>query len=1345
MRKFFIPLLFALALSFFLSLAGCWWNKDKNPVSPIAGEVVSTADMNGPAEVIFKLVLPDVLPPLPAQQPLDVFFPGIRALGNASPSVTFKLFLVNPRNSSNPTTTLSKTVPVNVASGTASASFSGITATTVVGRVDIINGRVGSFTAFRGARDLLPNAVNVLELAPVGSSLREDIIGYLVEKVVGSSSLFLNSPTSLASEAARIVDFLFLSSPTAYQDAERNYVHRNGIPLVEMISPTSGQSFRCGTGLNLVASVSDPDGTIGKVEFFQGVTKLGEDNIPPFSYSWSSSNPGSYSLRAKATDNSSAVGYSLPVEISLIPLRLASPPSGLVASPGSGTVTVSWLPSTGASSYNLYWSLGSFSIKLGGTQIPNAKSPFSHVGLPNGITYFYRVTAVTEDGESQESSQASATPIPGVPGSPQSVQISAGSGSTIISWDDSSGASEYNLYWSLNSNLTKSSGNKIPQVTSPYQHLGLENGKTYYYVVTAKNSSGESIESSKVNATPLPGIPGKPSGFTATPGSGTITLSWGAVAGATSYNLYWGLNSDVSVGSGNKIPGVMSPYTHEDRENGVTYFYIVTAANQGGESIESLIASTTPHPGPPSAPVLQNPQPGSGTLRISWGPVQDATFYNVYWSTSPGVSKTTGTKMVDQASPFDHTGLENGRTYYYVVTSGNQYGESTESGIKSGVPLPDPPLAPTSISVSGTESALLISWEGVVGATSYNLFWSADPGVSISNGFKVSGVTSPYKLTGLNNGTRYYFVISAKNLGGESSGSPENSGIPTPSAPTEPSVIPGSRQGIVSWAPPNTTFVPLSYNLYYSTDENVSTATGTKVSGVTSPYTLQGLQNGQSYFCVITSLAGAQESPPSETFSFSPVLPPPSNVVATGSSLSCIISWNSVPGATGYNLYYSTTPNLGISSMTKIPNVTSPFLHSGLAKFTTFYYAVTALDPSESPGSTQASARTLSWTKLLGTSGSESGAGVAVDASDSLFITGYTTGSFEGFTNSGGNDSIVAKYSASGSKEWVAQMGTSGNEYGRGVAVDSSGNVFVAGDTSGALDGNSYAGGVDMFLTKYSPSGTKQWTKQLGSWKDETVHGVVIDSSGNAIVTGTTTGDFDGNTNSGHEDVFLVKFDNNGNKLWSRQLGASGFEGGQSLAVTLQGYVYIAGLTDGGLDGNSNLGLAGYDVFLAKYGSDGTKLWTKQTGTDSDEASVEVAVDDDGQNIFVSGSTGGQFSGFVNAGNYDRFLVKFDSSGQKKWVKQFGIAGSDYIRDIDIDSFGNCVLSGSPDNVLLKFDTNGVQKLAKPVGISCSGLSVDNSGNIFYTGGTSENLDEIPPFGGSDIFLVKFSSDGTRQ
>ena len=170
------------------------------------------------------------------------------------------------------------------------------------------------------------------------------------------------------------------------------------------------------------------------------------------------------------------------------------------------------------------------------------------------------------------------------------------------------------------------------------------------------------------------------------------------------------------------------------------------------------------------------------------------------------------------------------------------------------------------------------------------------------------------------------------------------------------------------------------------------------------------------------------------------------------------------------------------------------------------------------------------WTQQLGSSDNEYAQGIASDSSGNVYVTGYTGGGLDGNTHTGGDDLIVVKYSSSGVKQWTQQLGTSADDLGYSITGDSSGNVYVTGTTGSGLDGNTSAGSRDLFVVKYNSSGTKQWTQQLGTSADEYAFGITSDSSDYFYVTGHTSGSLDGNTSAGGTDLFLIKYDSSGVK-----------------------------------------------------------------------------------------------------------------------------------------------------------------------------------------------------------------------
>ena len=276
-----------------------------------------------------------------------------------------------------------------------------------------------------------------------------------------------------------------------------------------------------------------------------------------------------------------------------------------------------------------------------------------------------------------------------------------------------------------------------------------------------------------------------------------------------------------------------------------------------------------------------------------------------------------------------------------------------------------------------------------------------------------------------------------------------------------------------------------------------------------------------------------------------------------------------------------------------------------------------------------------SGTQQLGTSSGDSiinPDGVTLDSSGSIYVVTYTKGGLDNNINLGSTDIFLLKYNSSGVKQWTRQLGTSDQDRGEDggkhrVTVDSLDNIYVTGSTRGGLDGNTNMSGRswDFFLVKYNSSGVKQWTKQFGTTAHDFGYGVTVDSSDNLYVTGKTTGGMGSNTNSGGYDIFLVKYNSSGVELWAQQLGTDTDDEGTGVRVDSSDNIYVMGNTSGGLDNNVNPSASGgtshgdkWDFFLVKYNSSGTKQWTQQLGTSSNDTAKGVVVDSS-DNIYVTG------------------------------------------------------------------------------------------------------------------------------
>ena len=270
------------------------------------------------------------------------------------------------------------------------------------------------------------------------------------------------------------------------------------------------------------------------------------------------------------------------------------------------------------------------------------------------------------------------------PAAPTNLTATSGNKKVTLQWTGTSDASSYNV--------KRAESNGGPYITvksvtlTSYTDTEVENGKTYYYVVTAVNYAGESANSNQVIATPqAPSAPAAPSNLKATVGNTKVYLSWDASPGANGYKV---MRSTTSGGPYDTIQSGLTTTGYLDTgvTNGTTYYYVVTAVNDGGESPKSSEVAATPYLAPPPAPTNLTATADHEQVTLSWSESLDAVSYNVKRATSPG-----GPYMEIQTGltglSYTDTGLKNGTTYYYVVSAVNAAGESGDSAEISATPV----------------------------------------------------------------------------------------------------------------------------------------------------------------------------------------------------------------------------------------------------------------------------------------------------------------------------------------------------------------------------------------------------------------------------------------------------------------------------------------------------------------------------------------------------------------------------------------------------------------------------------------------------------------------------------
>ena len=473
-------------------------------------------------------------------------------------------------------------------------------------------------------------------------------------------------------------------------------------------------------------------------------------------------------------------------------------PTGLTATAGNAQVSLSWNASSGATSYH---------VKRGTT----SGGPYTQIGAPastsysdttvtNGTTYYYKVAAVDASGTSPLSSEVSATPEPPTTVAPTGLTATAGNASVTLGWTASTGATSYNVYRGTTAGGEGTTAIATGITTPSYTDATVTNGTTYYYKVAAVNGGGTSPLSNEASATPQPPIPAAPAGLTATAGNASVTLTWTASTGATSYNVYRGTTAG-GEGATPIVTGLASPtYSDSGLFNGTTYYYKVAAVNSTGTSGMSSEASATPQSPIPAAPTGLTATAGNASVTLSWTASTGATSYDVYRGTTTGNESPTAIATGLTAASYTDATATNGTTYFYKVAAVDATGNSPLSNEASATPQAPITTAPTGLTATSGNASVTLSWTAPTGAVSYAVYRGTTAGGESTTPIASNIATTSYTDTTVTNGTMYYYEVAAVDSGGTSPLSNEASATPEPpvaptftlSASTPAAIDPGS-------------------------------------------------------------------------------------------------------------------------------------------------------------------------------------------------------------------------------------------------------------------------------------------------------------------------------------------------------------------------------------------------------------------------------------------------------------------------------------------------------------------------------------------------------------------------
>ena len=273
-------------------------------------------------------------------------------------------------------------------------------------------------------------------------------------------------------------------------------------------------------------------------------------------------------------------------------------------------------------------------------------------------------------------------------------------------------------------------------------------------------------------------VPATPVGLMAAAGNAQVTLNWTSSSGATGYYVK---RATTSGGPYTQIATqALASDTDTGLTNGTKYFYVVSAYNSVGQSANSAEVNATPVLPAPSAPTGLAATAGNAQVSLTWAATSGASGYHVKRSIVSGAETQISAPT---SNSYTDTGLTNGTKYFYVVSAVNSGGESGNSSEVSATPSAPltAPATPTGLQATGGNAQVSLSWSASTGATSYNVKRSTTNGGPYNTAV-ASPTATNYTDTTVNNGTAYYYVVSAVNTAGQSANSAQASA--TPASPT---------------------------------------------------------------------------------------------------------------------------------------------------------------------------------------------------------------------------------------------------------------------------------------------------------------------------------------------------------------------------------------------------------------------------------------------------------------------------------------------------------------------------------------------------------------------------------
>ena len=285
--------------------------------------------------------------------------------------------------------------------------------------------------------------------------------------------------------------------------------------------------------------------------------------------------------------------------------------------------------------------------------------------------------------------------------------------------------------------------------------------------------------------------------------------------------------------------------------------------------------------------------------------------------------------------------------------------------------------------------------------------------------------------------------------------------------------------------------------------------------------------------------------------------------------------------------------------------------------------------------------------------GNNSVAKILQTSDGGYIVLGNTTS-----TGANGADVYLAKLDPNGQVVWQKTYGGQRDDNASSI-VKTTGGYMIAGSTMSYGDGS-----ADIYVIKVDDSGNEIWHRNYGGAGGDTGSQIILTKDGNFVIVGSTSSFGAG----GASDIYVLKIDGGGNKLWDKLYGGSDWDEGNSVAELSDGSLAVAGFAIG-------FGPGARDMFLIKTNASGVEQWHRAFGALYQDIAVKVAATSDG--IVIAGTKTISIRNNTSDGNIDILAVKTDLNGNQLWQSQFGGSQNESLGDMINNGDGNIVLVGS--------------------------------------------------------------------